>query len=137
MPLENKKYFALKALNNKKFISADEYGQGQLRANRDGTGTWENFFMYINNDGTVAFQSRANNKFLCSVFDHSDGKNPLIPRSNHIQDWEKFYVEYLSSNVITIKTKTNGKYVKNEDTWVRAVGNNIDDSTKFEIKYLD
>ena len=93
--------------------------------------------MYINNDGTVAFQSRANNKFVCSVFGHSDGKNPIIPRSNQIEDWEKNNVEYISSNIITLKTKTNGKYVKNEDTWVRAVGDSVDDSTKFEIKYLE
>ena len=45
-PLENKKYFSLKVLNNNKFISADEYGLGQLRANRDGTGTWEKF-LYV------------------------------------------------------------------------------------------
>ena len=136
-PLENKKYFTLKALNNNKYISADEYGQGQLRANRDGTGTWEHFYMYKNSDGTVAIQSRANNKFLCSIFDNWDGKNPIIPRSNQIEDWEKYNIEYIGNNIITLKTKTNGKYVKNEDTWVRAVGDNVDDSTKFEIKYLE
>ena len=136
-PLENRKYFTLKALNNNKYISADEYGQGQLRANRDGTGTWEHFYMYKNSDGTVAIQSRANNKFLCSIFDNWDGKNPIIPRSNQIEDWEKYNVEYIGNNIITLKTKTNGKYVKNEDTWVRAVGDSVDDSTKFEIKYLE
>ena len=136
-PLENRKYFTLKALNNNKYISADEYGQGQLRANRDGTGTWEHFYMYKNSDGTVAIQSRANNKFLCSIFDNWDGKNPIIPRSNQIEDWEKYNIEYIGNNIITLKTKTNGKYVKNEDTWVRAVGDNVDDSTKFEIKYLE
>ena len=136
-PLENRKYFTLKALNNNKYISADEYGQGQLRANRDGTGTWEHFYMYKNSDGTVAIQSRANNKFLCSIFDNWDGKNPIIPRSNQIEDWEKYNIEYIGNNIITLKTKTNGKYVKNEDTWVRAVGDSVDDSTKFEIKYLE
>ena len=135
--LENKNYFTLKALNNNKYVSADEYGMGQLRANRDTTGTWEHYFMYDNGDGTFAIQSRANNKFLCAVFDNADGKAPLIPRSNHIQDWEKFYIEYISSDVVTFKTYTNGKYIKNEDTWVRAVGTAVEDATKFEIKYLE
>ena len=134
--LENKNYFTLKVLNTNKYVSADEYGMSQLRANRDQTGTWEHFFLYQNNDGTYAIQSRANNKFLCSVFDNWDGLAPIIPRSNHIEDWEKFYIEYISDNVIAIKTYINSKYVKNEDTWVRAVGTNIEDSTKFEIKYL-
>ena len=135
--LENKNYFTLKVLNNNKYVSADEYGMGQLRANRDSTGTWEHYFMYDNGDGTFAIQSRANNKFLCAVFDNADGKAPLIPRSNHIQDWEKFYIEYISSDVVTFKTYTNGKYIKNEDTWVRAVGTAVEDATKFEIKYLE
>ena len=135
-PLENKNYFTLKVLNTNKYISADEYGQAQLRGNRDGTGTWEHFYFYKNSDGTVAIQSRANNKFLCSVFDNWDGKNPIIPRSNAIEDWEKFYIDYISDNIITIKTKTNEKYMKNEDTWIRAVGDKVEDSTKFEIKYL-
>ena len=135
-PLENKNYFTLKVLNTNKYISADEYGQAQLRGNRDGTGTWEHFYFYKNSDGTVAIQSRANNKFLCSVFDNWDGKNPIIPRSNRIEDWEKFYIDYISDNIITIKTKTNEKYMKNEDTWIRAVGDKVEDSTKFEIKYL-
>ena len=108
----------------------------QLRANRDSTGTWEHYFMYDNGDGTFAIQSSANNKFLCAVFDNWDGLAPIIPRSNQIQDWEKYYIEYISSNVIAIKTYTNGKYVKNEDTWVRAVGTSVESSTKFEITYL-
>ena len=136
-PLENKNYFTLKVLNTNKYISADEYGQAQLRANRDSTGTWEHFYFYENDDGTVAIQSRANNKFLCSIFDNWDGKNPIIPRSNQIEDWEKYYIDYVSDNVITIKTKTNEKYVKNEDTWVRAVGDKVEASTKFEIAYLE
>lgn len=134
--LENKNYFTLKVLNTNKYVSADEYGMAQLRANRDSTGTWEHFFMYDNGDGTVAIQSRANNKFLCAVFDNWDGLAPIIPRSNHIEDWEKYYIEYISSNVIAIKTYTNAKYVKNEDTWVRAVGTYVEDATKFEITYL-
>eukprot|EP00833_Pecoramyces_ruminatium_P004162 jgi/Orpsp1_1/1178194/evm.model.c7180000064381.1 len=118
--LENKNYFTLKVLNTNKYVSADEYGMGQLRANRDSTGTWEHYYMYKNSDGTVSIQSRANNKFLCAVFDNWDEKAPVIPRSNQIEDWEKFYVDYVSSNVIVLKTYTNSKYVKNEGTWVRA-----------------
>ena len=135
--LENKNYFTLKALNTNKYLCADQYGQSQIRADRDNTGTWEHFYFHENSDGTVSIQSRANNKFFCAVFDNWDGKNPIIPRSNQIEDWEKYYINYVSDNVITIKTKTNELYVKNEETWVRAVANNVDDSTKFEITYLN
>ena len=37
-----------------------------------------------NSDGTVSFQSRANNKYLCAVFDDTDKENPVIARSNAI-----------------------------------------------------
>ena len=135
--LENKNYFTLKVLNTNKYLSADQYGQSQIKADRDATGTWEHFYFYKNDDQTVSIQSRANNKFLCAVFDNWDGKNPVIPRSNQIEDWERYYIDYVSDNVITIKTKINEKYIKNEETWVRATGESVDDSTKFEITYLE
>ena len=37
----------------------------------------------------VSFQSRANNKYLCAVFDDTDKENPVIARSNAIGTWEK------------------------------------------------
>ena len=135
--LENKNYFTLKALNTGKYLTADQYGQSQIRADRDSTGTWEHFYFHENSDGTVSIQSRANNKFFCAIFDNWDGKNPVIPRSNQIEDWEKYYINYVTDNVITIKTKSYELYVKNEETWVRAVADYIDDSTKFEITYLN
>ena len=132
--LEDKNYFTLKMLNNNKYVSADEYGMTQLRANKDSNGTWEHYFMYDNKDGTFSIQSRANNKFLCAVFD--DDKAPIIPSSNKIQDWEKYYIEYISNDIVAIKTYINGKYIKNEDTWINATGTVVEDATKFEIKYL-
>ena len=90
--------------------------------------------MYDNGDGTFSIQSRANNQFLCAVFD--DGSVPIIPRSNYIDAWEKFYVKYISDNVIILKTYNNEKYIKNEDSYIKAVGNNADEATKFEITYL-
>ena len=121
-------------LNNNKYVSADEYGMTQLRANKDSNGTWEHYFMYDNKDGTFSIQSRANNKFLGAVFD--DDKAPIIPSSNKIQDWEKYYIEYISNDIVAIKTYINGKYIKNEDTWINATGTVVEDATKFEIKYL-
>ena len=132
--LENKNYFTLKALNNDKYITAEYYGLSQLRANSDVRETLEHFFMYDNGDGTFSIQSRANNQFLCAVFD--DGSVPIIPRSNYIDAWEKFYVKYISDNVIILKTYNNEKYIKNEDSYIKAVGNNADEATKFEITYL-
>ena len=39
-------------------------------------------------------------------FDNWDEKNPIIPRSNQINDWEKYYIDYISDNVIAIDACT-------------------------------
>ena len=110
--LIDKDYIKLKSGITNKYVCADNYGESNLIANRDSTGNWEHFLFYNNSDGTISIQARANNKFLCTVFDHNNKKNPIIARSNHIQDWEKFYVENINNGKIAFRTFINNKYIQ-------------------------
>ena len=60
----------------------------------------------------MSFQSRANNKYLCAVFDDTDKENPVIARSNAIGTWEKFIIEKIADNEYAIYSLANGKYVQ-------------------------
>ncbi len=131
--LNDGKYIKLKSGITNKFVCADNYGESNLIANRDSTGNWEHFIFVKNNDGTISIQARANNKFLCAVFDSSDKKNPIIARSNHILDWEKFYVENIKNGKIALRTFINKKYVQvnPNDKKLYALGEKIDTWEEF------
>ena len=60
----------------------------------------------------MSFQSRANNKYLCAVFDDTDKENPVIARSNAIGTWEKFYAEKQSDGTYALKTYVDNYYVQ-------------------------
>ena len=125
--LRDKDYIKLKSIITNKFVSADNYGESHLIANRDNTGNWEHFIFIKNSDGTFSIQARANNKFLCAVFDNGDKKNPIIARSNQILDWEKFYIEEISGGKIAFKTYINKKYIQvnPNDNRLYALGEKI------------
>ena len=125
--LRDKDYIKLKSMITNKFVSADNYGESNLIANRDNTGNWEHFIFIKNSDGTFSIQARANNKFLCAVFDNEDKKNPIIARSNQILDWEKFYIEEISGGKIAFKTYINKKYIQvnPNDNRLYALGEKI------------
>ncbi len=108
----NDDYYTLQAAINSKYVVADHYGEANLVADRDSAGEWEQFRIIPNSDGTVSFQSRANNKYLCAVFDDTDTENPIIARSSKISDWEKFYLEKQENGTYAIRTYTNNYYVQ-------------------------
>ena len=105
-------YIAIKAQISNKYVCADNNGQSNLVANRTSAGGWEQFRVINNSDGTVSFQSRANNKYLCAVFDDTDKENPVIARSNAIGTWEKFYAEKQSDGTYALKTYVDNYYVQ-------------------------
>lgn len=108
----NDSFMAIKASINNKYVCADNYGQSKLLADRDSYGEWEEFKVVKNNDGTYSFLSRANNKYLCAIFDDADTENPIRARSSKISDWEKFYIEKQSDGTYALRTYTNNKYVQ-------------------------
>ena len=110
--LTNKDYFAIKAGINNKYVCAEDYGETPLIANRDSSGGWEQFRVINNTDGTISFQSRANNKYLCTVFDDTDKENPIVARSNKIGTWEKYYLEKQNDGTYALRTYVNNYYVQ-------------------------
>lgn len=110
--LTDDSYFRIKANISSKYVCADNYGEANLVANRDSGGEWESFRVIYNADGTVSFQSRANNKYLCTVFDDTDTENPIIARSNAISTWEKFYVEKQTDGSYALRTYVDNYYVQ-------------------------
>jgi GH18 family chitinase/aryl-phospho-beta-D-glucosidase BglC (GH1 family) len=107
-------FFAIKANINSKYVCADKYGEAKLVADRDSFGGWEEFRVINNADGTISFQSRSNNKYLCAIFDDADTENPIKARSNKISDWEKFYLVNNNDGTYSLRTYTNSKYVQTD-----------------------
>ena len=61
----------------------------------------------------------------------------------HIKTLKQILIKFIAidKNIFSFGKDENfnsiyNLYVKNEETWVRAVGKSVDDSTKFEITYL-
>lgn len=90
-PMTKQDFMGIKANINGKYVCADNYGQTNLVAIKDAHQEWEDFRLIENSDGTVSFLSRANNKYLCTIFDDADTEHPVRARSNQISTWEKFY----------------------------------------------
>lgn len=110
--LTNDSYFSIKTNINNCYVCAEDYGESPLISDRTAAGEWEQFRIIYNSDGTVSFQSRANNKYLCTVFDDTDTENPILPRSNQISTWEKFYLEQNSDGTYALRTYVNNYYVQ-------------------------
>ncbi len=110
--LTDDSYFSIKTNINGKYVCAENYGTTALISDRTSAGEWEQFRVVYNSDGTVSFQSRANNKYLCAVFDDTDTENPILPRSNNIGTWEKFYVEQNNDGTYSLRTYVNNYYVQ-------------------------
>ena len=137
--LDEADYFGIKANINAKFACAEDYGEAKVIANRDSAGGWEQFRAIKNGDGTYSFQSRANNKYLCTVFDDEDQNNPVVARSNEISDWEKFYIEKQSDGSVALKTYTNSKYLQadqNNNGLLHANAGSVGTWEKFDIKNI-
>lgn len=117
---DDNSYFSIKAGINGKYVCAEDYGESALVADRSSGGEWEQFRVIYNSDGTVSFQSRANNKYLCAVFDDTDSENPILPRSNQIGTWEKFYLEQNSDGTYALRTYVNNYYVQADINDTRA-----------------
>ncbi|MBE5957275.1 MAG: hypothetical protein E7254_00220 [Lachnospiraceae bacterium] len=103
-------YLQVTGNDGAKVVCAENGGESPLVANRDNCGgAWETLEVVDNGDGTVAFKSVANGKYVCAVIDEN---NQLLPRSNQVSDWEKFRLVNIQGNQYGIYACANGKYVK-------------------------
>lgn len=101
-------YSYLTARANSNIISADNYGDSPLVANKTSAGDWELFKVINNSDGTISLQSKVNNKYVCADIDQG---TKLIARSTSIQQWEKFKKVQLADGTIALQAMANNKYV--------------------------
>ncbi|GAA0137808.1 hypothetical protein YSY43_46490 [Paenibacillus sp. YSY-4.3] len=101
-------YSYLVSQANQQIVSAENYGNDPLVANRASAGDWELFEIITNNDGTLSLKSKVNGKYVAADLNIS-GK--LIARSDTIQQWEKFKKVDLSDGAIALQALANNKYV--------------------------
>lgn len=99
---------SLKANANNSYVSADNYGNSPLVANRTSVAEWEKFKIVPNPDGTVSLLSQANNKYVSADLNQG-GK--LIASVSSIQQWEKFRQIALPDGSVGLKALANNKVV--------------------------
>ena len=93
---------------NGKYVSADNYGNSPLVADRDTVREWETFERIDNDDGTVSLRAMANNKYVSAT---DAGNGPLIAKEAVDNNWELFTLQANSDLTYTFKSKSNGKFV--------------------------
>ncbi|GKU26382.1 chitosanase [Clostridium folliculivorans] len=99
---------SITSVYNGSYISADNYGNNPLVANRTTAGDWEKFQVIQNSDGTISLLSKINNKYVCA--DLNNGTK-LVARSTTIDGWEKFKLVILSDGNVGLQAMANNKYV--------------------------
>ncbi len=98
----------IKAAANGDYVSADNYGNNPLVANRTTASAWEAYIIYNNPDGTVSLQSMANNKFVSADLNQSD---KLIAETNAPNAWEEFKEVSMGGGNIAFQSVANNDYV--------------------------
>jgi len=99
---------SLKAMANNYYVSADNYGNNPLIADRTAVQAWEKFIVITNADNTVSFLSMANNKYVTADLNQG-GK--LIARAQGIAAWEKFKRINNSDGTVSFQAVANNQYV--------------------------
>ncbi|OBZ16298.1 hypothetical protein A8L34_26825 [Bacillus sp. FJAT-27264] len=101
-------YSYLVAQANQQIVSAENYGNEQLVANRATAGDWELFELVTNSDGTVSLKSKINSRYVTA--DLNTG-GALIAKATTIQQWEKFNRVDLGNGTIALQALANNLYV--------------------------
>lgn len=99
---------SLKAVANGFYVSAENYGNDPLVANRTAVQDWEKFIVITNADGTVSFLSKANNKYVTADLNQG-GK--LVARAQGIAAWEKFKKVTNADGTVSFQAVANNKFV--------------------------
>ncbi|MFC7442781.1 cellulase family glycosylhydrolase [Laceyella putida] len=101
-------WYSIKASANNQYVSADNYGNNPLTANRNSVQAWEKFKIINNSDGTISLLSMANNKYVKADL-NQQGK--LIVSATDIQQWEKFNLVDLGNGTFALRALANNLYV--------------------------
>ena len=78
---------SLRAHANNDIVTAENAGAASLIANRTAIGTWEQFDLINNSDGSVSFRAHANGDIVTA---ENAGASALIANRTAIGTWEEF-----------------------------------------------
>src|SRR6202011_5885234 len=95
---------SLRAHANNMIVTADNTGSSPLIANRTAVGTWEEFDLINNPDGSVSFRAHANNMIVTA---DNAGANPLIANRTAIGTWEEFNLINNPDGSISLRAHAN------------------------------
>ena len=99
---------SIRANANNTFVSADNFGNNPLIANRPTVGAWEEFKVVNNPDGTVSLLAMVNSKYVSADLNQS-GK--LIAESRGVLGWEEFRMVAVGNGAVTFQSVANNMYV--------------------------
>lgn len=98
----------IKAMANNSYVSADNYGNDPLIANRSTAQGWEEYQIINNPDGSVSFLAMANYKYVTADLNNG-GK--MVAAAKGVLGWEKFWRIVNSDGTVSFQSVANGKYV--------------------------
>ena len=109
---------SFRAMANNDYVTADDAGASPLVANRTAIGSWEQFDLVDNSDGSVSFRARANSMYVCA---DNAGASPLIANRTAIGAWESFTLIDNSNGTISLQAHANNMYVTAENAGASAL----------------
>ena len=99
---------SLRAHANNDIVTADNAGAAPLIANRTAIGTWEQFDLISNSDGSVSFRAHANGDIVTA---ENAGASSLIANRTAIGPWEEFDLIHNSDGSVSFRAHANGDIV--------------------------
>ena len=105
------KLVTIRARINGRYVSADNAGASPLIANRAVAGTWEQYTVVDNGDGTVALRAMADNRYVTS--DQAAAAR-LIANRPAVGAWERFTLVDNRDGSYALRAGINSKYVSAE-----------------------
>ena len=113
---------------NNKYVCADRYKDDYLYADRDGAALWETFQLVDLGNSNAALLSLNSYKYVTVEADTLN----MVPAKESIGDSEIFEIIVNADGTLSLKSKTNGKFVTVEASGIlRASAGEIGDSEKF------
>jgi parallel beta-helix repeat protein len=99
---------SLRAHANGEIVTADNAGASPLIANRTAIGSWEQFDLIGNSDGSISFRAHANNMIVTA---DNAGASPLIANRTAIGPWEEFDLIHNSDGSVSFRAHANSDIV--------------------------
>ncbi|ACU74079.1 hypothetical protein Caci_5220 [Catenulispora acidiphila DSM 44928] len=109
---------SLRAHANNDIVTADNAGASPLIANRTAIGTWEQFDLITNSDGSVSLRAHANGDIVSA---DNAGASPLIANRTAIGQWESFDLLTNADGSVSLRAHANGDIVTADNAGAAAL----------------